>query len=254
MYALSNMYITQTKNKKNLFVLLLLLAVLFSGSLKAQNKAVISPLQKTSLRRFQYDIYVQASGGSHQAMFLPILNNLYNMSMYSYSTHGSLGVSGYINFKSYLGANLGINYTHERIGQNKGLFSNNGVYAGWINADISLSLFCISAGMCFDYFLGSHVVNKDSFSYEGINEHCFHRLSYCTYISFCSIFRRFKMELRTGTYLKPHLNPDKIAYYNTISSIVFADYFEFRVSYRIFTSGNRIKAPERFLIIKGQSI
>lgn len=253
MFAQSNTYITGGKRKPHCFSVLFLLLVYVSNYAIAQNRITIRPLQKTPLTGFQYDLYAYASRGSNKALTIVTPNNQFNMNMNSKSTHANIGLNGYINLKNYMGANIGISYTHERIAQDYGLFGDKGVYANWLNADFNLSILCFSFGTCLDFFLGSHVVNNDSFSYEGINDQCFNNFAYCTYASLFSTFRGFKIEIRYGAYLRPRINPDKIAYYNFLTSYVDSDYFEIRIYYRIFTSGNRIKSPERILRIKGQS-
>lgn len=257
MFAPLNTYITKTKGKALPCGLLVIMATMLCNVVPAQGKFSIKPLTKTDNRRFQYDLFVYAAGGwnTSSAMMLSIYNtNLYNKGIFTDAANAKIGLNGYLNYKSYLGAGFDVGLTHERFSHDKGLFGNNGIYTGWLNADLSFTLLCVSAGINFDFFLGSRTVNKDNFSYEGLPSQCFNKFSCSTYVSLVSSFRKFKLEIRYTSYLIPHINADKVAYYNFMKSYVRTSYLELRVYFRIFTSGNRMTAPERFLTLEGQSI
>lgn len=210
----------------------------------AQDKLSVDSLKQTQLNDFQYDFFANASRGYNKAMTLIVINNnLYNKGYYSYSSNYNIGLNGFVNIGGVVGASFGLGYTHERIAEDKGLFGNNGVNANWLNTDIGVTLFWFSAGMCFDVFLGSQVINKDNFYYEGVNENCFNRISSNIYISMLTRLTKLKFEGRLGFYLSPHIDSNKIAYYNMLTSYVAPTYFEIRVSYRIYTTGDRKKSP-----------
>ena len=236
---------TTTKIQPFSTVVTALLIMLFCSSLTAQEKmGVIEPLKKSRVKRFQYDMFAYASRVYNEAMTLIVINNnLYNKGYYSYSSHFSFGLNGFVSLRGSTGANLCIGYTHERIAEDKGLFGNNGVNANWLNADLSFSAYWFSAGMYFDVFLGSQINNEDSFSYEGINENCFNSFSSCPYLAASLRLTKLKVETRVGWYLKPHINPDKIAYYNLLDTRVSPLVYEIRLYYRLFTTGNRKQSP-----------
>ena len=73
MFAPSNTYTTKTKRKTIIYTILCILTLFTLSPAEAQDKFKIRPLQKTSIRRFQYDIYAYASGGINDAMSLSVL-------------------------------------------------------------------------------------------------------------------------------------------------------------------------------------
>lgn len=249
MFAPSNTFITKSKKLPFLCLMSVLLALFVSNSAIAQEKTYVEPLKNTHLSRLQYDMFAYVSRGyDDDALFLLVLNNnLYNKRMYSKSTHACIGLNEFINIQNNFGANIALGYTRERIAEDKGLLGNNGVYTNWLNTDINLSFLGLSAGMCFDVFLGSQVINKDNFSYEGINENCFNKYSTCFYLSTSIQLSRLKVETRYGVYGKSHINANKIAYYNFLATLDSSSYYEIRVYYRFYTSGNRKKSPFDFL-------
>lgn len=240
------MYTIKTKIRPFPSVVFVLLILLTSSSLTAQEKMdVIEPIGKTDLVRTQHDLFAYASGSVRDMAlaFMTATNGLYNKTTYPYSTLFGFGISDYINRKGVVGLNVGLGYTHERIASDAGFFGNNGVYAHWLNFDASVSAFWFSLGMTSDVFLGSRLVNIDNFSFEGINEKCFNSISFATYLSFQLRFTNLKIEGKIGSYLVPHLDPDKLAYYNFLSTHVDSFYYSINLYYRIFTTGDRKKSP-----------
>lgn len=246
MFAPSNMYTTKTKIRPSSSVVIVLLFLLFSSSLIAQEKMdVVKPIGKTDLVQTQHDLFAYASGSVRDMAltFLAATNNLYNKTTHPYSTTFGFGVNDFISRKGVVGLNVGLGYTHERIAPNAGFFGNNGVYAHWLNIDANVSALWFSLGMTSDVFLGSRLVNIDNFSFEGINDNCFKSISFATYLSIQLRFTNLKVEAKLGSYLVPHLNPDKLAYYNFLSTHVDSFYYSIHIHYRLFTTGDRKKSP-----------
>lgn len=241
-----NTYISKWENHNPAVILLALFTFLFSSTAIAQEKAdVIKPIFKTDIRQPQHDLFVYTSGSINDMAITFVMddNGLYNKNSHPNSTNFGIGFSDYISHKGKIGMNIGLGYIHERIAQDKGFWDNNGIYANWLNADANISLVWFSAGVISDIFLGSRLVNKDNFSFEGINDNCFNSISFATYLSFHFRFTNLKIEGRAGTYLIPHLNPNKLTYYNFVPTYVDSSYFEIKLYYRLFTTGNRKKSP-----------
>lgn len=244
------MYTIETD--KHLFfstVIILLISFIGSSAAAQEKMDVIQPLEKRELMMFQNDLFFYISGSwfDETITFVAVPNNLYNKGEFVSTTSASIGLSDYINYKGLLGANISIGYTHERIAQKIGLLGDNGINANWLNADLGISFIWVMGGLSIgigsDIFLGSRVVNNDNFSYEGINDRCFNSFSSYTYLAGFMRFTRLKVEGRMGTYLNPHFDTNKLAYYNFIPTYVFPIYFNIGVYYRIFTNGNRMRSP-----------
>lgn len=250
MCAPLNTYIIKTKKRPFLSIVLALIALLVSSSVTAQDKLdIIKPTKKTHLMKMQHDVFVYASGSFEECLSFIIPNTgLYSMGAYPISTCISLGLCDFINFSDLVGANLSVGYMHERIANKISLWGNNGVYANWLNADISCSLslyiFSCSAGLSADVFLGSRLVNNDNFSFESLNKNCFNTFALSSYFAFFANFKKLKFELRFGAYyLKPRIDPNKLANYTFISNHVGKLSIGIRLFYSIFTTGNQLKSP-----------
>lgn len=248
MCAPSNMYTTKIRKRRSRSAVLLVLAIFIISSVSAQEtKDIIHPIKKTRISKFQYDVFSYVSGSTYKCMGFDMNNsNIFNKPSQPISTQAGFGFNGYINKRGAMGLKLGVGYKHEWISNDAGLFGNNGVNAHWLNTDLNFTALWFIVGISSDVFLGSQLVNKDNFSFEGFNQNCFNRFSYYTYFAVSLRFTRFIAEMRASSYSKPHIDPDKLAYYNFISAYVRPLFLEFRLYYRIYTTGNRLKSPLPF--------
>ena len=255
MCALSNMYTTRTRKRPLLSVVIALIALLVSSSVTAQEKLdIIKPTKKTQLINLQHDLFIYTSGiiGDDCVSFAIPNNGLFNMGSkrHSTSTCTSIGLCDFINIDRVKGMNICVGYTRERIAHNISLWGANGVYANWLSADLGISFIffplSLSAGFSSDLYLGSRLVNKDNFSYEGLNKKCFNTFSFSSYLAGYLELRKFKFEIRLGFYLKPRIDPNRLAYYSFISSYVGNINAGIRLYYNIFTTGNKLKSPYLF--------
>ena len=60
-------------------------------------------------------------------------------------------------------------------------------------------------------------------------------------------FHAFRLEARLGIYTQPHLDVNKVAYYNAGKTQLKKGYFEIRIAYRLFTTGNVFGINEKGL-------
>lgn len=237
----SNTYTTIIRMLKiNIF--LMSLFVPFAGIVHAQEVKVKS-LSHSKLHTFQYDVFLDASAGRARHGNLWTANNSASTAYKSksvYATFFSVGgsVECYSNKIRHLFMSGSVGYTNEFYGYTKQLSANNGVYASWIYGDLNLGYGYFGAGIKSDFFVHSKMKNLDNFSFEGLNNKCFNKVSFCCYASIFIRFTKIKLEARIGSYIKPHLDPQKISYYNLSKTHLDGLYFQGKVIFRIFTTGN----------------
>ena len=223
---------------------MLLLTFLAGGGALAQtSKDVIKPMRHSDYLHGKIDWYVYVSGSFYDPIDFVIGNSTaYNKSSTLKETYTDLGLCGYYNFSDAIGVNVSLGYKRSRYANNIGL-SGNGMYTHWLTFDANVPILYFSGGICSDVFLGSRLKNNDNFTGEGLNEDCFNKITFCYYISIFFRMTRLKVEVRAGVHKKAHENADKIAYYNMLSNYVGNEYIDIRLSYRIYSSGNRLKSP-----------
>lgn len=193
------------------------------------------------------NLYIYAAGNREKFSNMWTANNTLYNSKNTYGKYVDVGVGiemykekGLFQFCGSLG------YKYETYSYDKSIFSDQGIDTHWLSADIKAEIPFFGAGMKSDIFLISKIRQKNNFSYNGINPECFNNISLCWYAALHIRFTNVKIEARLGTYIVPHLNPSKIAYYNSTTTHIDALYFEFKLSYRIFTTGTPHNVPHIF--------
>lgn len=237
MSELLNMYII--KNRYFIRATILCLMLITSSVVVSAQDSIVNPLSKSEKKTIHTDVllYVAGSRNSHGNMWTA--SNTIYVNNYIYGKYLDIGAefdfcrdNGAIKFCSLLG------YRVETFSFDKRFFANTGIDSHFISADIKAEYIFLGAGLKSDIFLFSRAKDQGDLSYLGYNSSCFNRLSLCAYLSCIIPFSRLKLEVRLGSYIVPHLNPNKISYVNLTKSYVDGLYFEFRLSYKIFTTGN----------------
>lgn len=224
--------------------LMLLLIFLTGGGAVAQtSNDAIKPLRESSYIHGKMDLYVYASCCYLDPIHFIIASpSAYNKARYTKMTYTDIGLCGYYNVSDNIGVDVSMGYKRSRYAYNTGL-SGNGIYAHWLTFDMNVPILYFTAGICSDVFLGSRLKNNDNFTGEGLNKDCFNKITFCYYIGAFFRTTRLKVEIRAGVHKISHENADKIAYYNMMGNYVQNEYLDIRLSYRIYSSGNRLKSP-----------
>lgn len=245
---------TIINNRHRIFVVVLLLLLVFAGNNSvAQSKSrLIKPLKEVKLLRGKYDIFVYLSGVSpiDDAISLRVPDGgETNKPSDLQATYFDVGFCWFYSLSEYVGINLSMGYRNERYAQDFGYNRNDGVYSNWLTFDantiIPLTTCCV-VGVHTDVFL-NHSIKDGSYTYGGIYEDCFNSCSFCWYIGMFMRFSRLRLEIHTGLYPYTRLNANKIAQHNMRTAYVDRFYLDWRISYRLFTNGNR-QTP--FIILK----
>lgn len=245
MCALLNMYIITTNVIGRRFLLIIPFIIMSIGNLNAQEKEV-QPLCKSSLNPLQSDVFLYFAGGKSKHGNLWTANNNINNKDYEMNgTFFNVGIGTEIYKTKQDKIRLGgfVGYKYEVYGYNKKLFNDSGIYSHWLSTDLNVTYSYLGAGVKSDIFLDSKIKNNDHFTYEGLYSNCFNSTTFCYYCSFNLRFTNFKFEARFGSYLKPQFNPDKISYHNLNKTHVNGLYWEFKLYYRIFSTGKVYNAP-----------
>lgn len=247
MYEQLSIYITRNKAHGSHAIFIITFLLLTSvAELNAQQLEIFS-VRQSSTKPILTDIYLYVSGSREdQSLLYTSNNNIHNnKNTYSKYVDFGTGIEIYRNpsifqFFGYFG------YKYESLSYDKSIFVSEGVDSHWLSTDIKAEISCLGIGIKTDYFINSKVQNSDNFSYNGIYSDCFNKVSVCSYLAVQIRFTRLKFEVRIGPYIVPHINPDKIAYYNLTKSSVNGLYLDFRISYRIFTTGDPRNTPHFF--------
>ena len=223
---------------RTLFVLVTLMGIGIKANAQESGgeAAVVQSLKETTWRPVLFDVWLYGAASYKSHANLWTANNA-GTSRRLYDTFADMGVEGEIYKNPLLRLNTSLGYKYERYAYDSGFSSNEGVYSHWLSASVGLNYWFFCSGLLTDIYLGSHIKNKDHFSYEGLYGDCFNRASLGYYFGGNLAFTRLKIEARIGGYLKPQLNPNRIAHYNLHNSSVSGLYWEVKLSYRLFTSG-----------------
>lgn len=244
MYEQLSIYITRNKSFSSHAMLIAAFLFLISvAKLNAQQMEIIS-IGRSRIKPVFTDIFLYVSGSREKLPLLSTSNNNGINKKDTYSKYINLGTGveiyrkpGIFQFSSYLG------YKYESLSYVKNLFTNERVDCHWVSTDIKAEVSYLGLGIKSDFFINSKVRNNDNFSYNGIYPDCFNRVSLCAYFSAQIRFTKLKFEACIGSYIVPHINPDKIAYYNLTNASVNGLYLDFRINYRIFTTGDPRNIP-----------
>ena len=141
----------------------------------------------------------------------------------------------------YLHINTYAGYKYQTHNFTRQTAADAGIDAHWISLDIGpefgSAVAGVGVGVKADVLLRSHVRNSSRFVYEGIYDDCFNKLALSGYYALHYEFYRFRLEYRMGMYFIPHIDPQRVAYYNHTQTAAGGLYFEFRAYYRLFTTG-----------------
>ena len=214
------------KNRYFIRATILCLMLITSSIVVSAQDSIVNPLSKSEKKTIHTDVslYVAGSRRNHD------IRASYNT---EYPNYGN-------NFE--IGAEFGFGKDKSRIklygllGYRVETFSFDKRFSHFISADIKTEFVLIGAGLKSDIFLFSRAKDPGGLVYLGYNSDCFNRMSLCAYFSCTIPFSRLKLEGRIGGYFVPHINPNKIS--NVYISNLDRLYFEIRLSYRIFTTGN----------------
>ena len=230
---------------RTIFIITFLLLT-YVARLNAQQLEIIS-VRQSIIKPVLTNIFFYVSGSrENQSSLRTSSNNVFNKKdTYSKYIDFGTGIELYrepsiFQFFSSVG------YKYESLSYDKSLFISEGVDSHWLSTDIKAEVSYLGVGIKSDFFINSKVRNSDNFSYNGIYSDCFNKVSVCGYIAAQIRFTRLKFEVRVGSYIIPHINPDKIAYYNLTKTYVNGMYLDFRINYRIFTTGNPRNSPYIF--------
>ena len=206
-----------------------------SSVIVSAQDSIVNPLSKSEKKTIHTDVSLYVAGSRNR-------HGIWTASNTKYRTYGkNFGIGAEFDFCRDNGAlkfcGL-LGYSVETFSFDKRLLANTGIDSHFISADIKAEYVWLGAGLKSDIFLFSRAKDQQDLSYLGYNSSCFNRMSLCAYLSYIIPFSRLKLEGRIGGYFVPHINPNKISYVNLTKSYFDGLYFEFRLSYRIFTTGN----------------
>lgn len=227
------------KNRYFIRATILCLMLITSSVVVSAQDSIVNPLSKSEKKTIHTDVLLYVAGSRNRHGNMWTASNTIYMDNNIYGKYLDIGAefdfcrdNGTLKFCGLLG------YRVETFSFDKRFFANTGIDSHFISADIKAEYLFFGAGLKSDIFLLSRAKDQGDLSYLGYNSNCFNRLSLCAYFSFIIPFSRLKLEVRVGSYVVPHLNPNKISYVNLTKSHVDGLYFEFRLSYKIFTTGN----------------
>ena len=238
----------KTIKRNHIQALLLFFALLMGGAAQGQDTTetpAVQVLTQSKLRPVLCDVYLFGAGSYNSHPNLWTANNgSGGNNVYETFLNAGLEAEVYRTPTLRFGGALG--YKYQRYAYDAGLSGSEGVYSHWLTADLNVNYLFMCAGLLSDIYLNSYTKNNDHFSYEGLHGDCFNKASMACYFGFNTRFTRIKAEARIGFYVKPQLNPDKIAHYNLHKSDVRGLYWELKLSYRLFTSGKHYQGDGLF--------
>ncbi len=224
------------RNKKCLVVFLILFLVIIEGRLNAQNVEIL-PVNPSILSLMQTDVSVYASGGRvDQFLFRTANDNLKNLYCRSIGTGMSAEI--YPSIANSLRVGCSIGYKNAKYASKKDLLTNAGVASHWVSTNIYAKCSYIGIGLESDAFLHSSIVSNNAYSYEGIYPNCFNKATLSLYANFNLSFTKISLEFRGVFDFVPPISPDKVSYHNLRRTSVQGIYWEMRLIYRIFTTGD----------------
>lgn len=219
------------------YLLLIIANVFVSRNIIAQEVySPIKPIKSSKSAMFTYNTLIYAGGSIMDLGSIYTSTNNSDNFKRIYSSYINVGVYNELWYDKYRLC-LSAGFMSERLSTNMFYSENGGVYLKWISADFNIVRDCVMLGVSTDLLLDCYSKSTDDFTYVGYNTECFNNASFYWY--FGAMFRLyvFRIEGRLGSYLIPHIDINKLAYYNSTKTSVDELYFEIRVAYRIFTTG-----------------
>ena len=224
-----------------------LLCMVISSWIADAQELKINPIKQSRINPIITNVYLYAAGGREHHSNLWTSNNTVYSNNHVYGKYVDMGAGVEIYKEKGLLQYCGtLGYKYQSYSYDKKLLDGYGVDTHWLSADIKAEILYVGTGFKTDFFLDAKIKNDDKFTYNGIYPECFNDISLCWYFALHLRFTRLKLEARIGTYIIPHLNANKITYHNMSKTHVDGLYFEFRLNYRIFTTGRPHNAPSVF--------
>ena len=215
------------------------IAIVFSAvTLCCQERDTVARFNPGNLGRINYEVHAFASVGFSSYQGLKTAGT--NIWINNYDLSGRFTQAG-ISLAFYQNDLIQVSTS---VGLVKGRFAyfddkpgDDGLQAMWVTPDVNLTMIGLMLGVKTDCFLYSV---QDS-SVKGINPNCFNKFATAIYGGFHGQIWRIAYEARLGFYRVTLFNPDKVAYYNMQNTEVSRLYFEIRLSYILFNSGNILR-------------
>lgn len=225
------------------FIATAVLAFFATLQLHAQESDV-AELKMTQTKPMITNVFVYGAGGREEhGNWWTAANSLYNgKDIYGKYSDIGAGVEIYRG-KGWLQVSGSLGYKYQNYGYDKKFISDSGIDSHWLSTEIKAEVSYLGTGFKSDIFLHSNTRSTNNFDHNGIYPDCFNPMTLCWFIAMQAQFTRLKVEGRCGTYIVPHINPSKIAYYNLSNTNVDGLYLEVKLSFRIFTTGSPFNAP-----------
>ncbi len=245
MYAQLNTYTITIKKKAVQIILALIFNFAFSlPAFSQSDEGIVHPLEPIQIRNTKIDLFVYGGGSITKQRVRTANANAFTVhnDPTLYNTHLDFGLSADFFRFDLVRLCISLGYIHEKYSKNKKLTDNTGITAQWLTADLNLSSSYLSMGVNTALFLNSKTRNDDHFSYNGIYSSCFNPMTFSVYIGAIYRFSGLKLEARGGIFFPPQINPNKIAYYNFSKTSIERFYYEFRISFRLFSTARHLKS------------
>lgn len=204
----------------------------------------VAELKMTQTKPMITNIFVYGAGGREEHGNLWTAANSLRNSKDIYGKYSDIGAGvelyredGWLQFSGSLG------YKYQNYSYDKKLIGDSGIDSHWLSTDLKAEFCYCGVGIKSDVYLNSRTRSSNNFDHNGIYPDCFNHMTLCWFFAMQAQFTRLKVEARYGTYIVPHINPSKIAYYNLSTTHVDGLYFEVKLSFRIFTTGSPFNAP-----------
>lgn len=245
---------------KNFIVLFCVLALCltFNAGYGQEASAVVNPLSVSKRHMVLYNLWVYGLGRQTgysmvNTAAVPLnTDRLYNTNIdvglcndISISPRQMWGKGGnthsvvlLVNRMTTAHFNVGIGYRVELFSFRTGNEKWQGLIHHCMSWELSARYFLLTAGMSANALIKSGSRNANDAKYAGLQDVCFNRFTLRWFVGIYLPVSFFDIELRWGTYLIPQLNPDKFAYYNMSKVRWSVDYWELRMAFRLFTTGN----------------
>jgi len=239
------MCITIIKRQRVTMVLLWLVILTGQVSYAQSRSTLIKPMKKNETIQNNFEILLYISGawlGTSAFNMNQFVLSGYTKPYRFYLTDIDIGLNGYYVIGDISGFNLSAGYKNARYAGNQGYDRSEGIFVDWLSLDVNMSFWFFMFGLHSDIFL-DYSAKNGKYTYDGIYEDCFNKYSLSWYLGMFLRFTRLQLDFRLGPYLHTTVDVNKIAQYNMTKVHADMFYYTLRVSYRLFTTGNRIKSP-----------
>lgn len=231
--------------KRIIFVISLLLVV-STVDLMSQE---IQPMEISYKYKSLTDIWLYAAGNRMEYNYsVRTANNGYWNADEMYTDLMEIGINADLYTLKLRNLILrgGVGYKDQRYYYLRHQNTNYGVDTHWLTLDLSIIFSYLQAGLKSEILMNSKIKNNDNFTYEGLYKECFSPITCAWYIGGVLKFAKFEISMRMGGYINSQINPNKMSYYNMVNSYIDSLFFEYRFSFRIFTSGNKLLTVTMF--------